>query len=391
MSESAPTPPQPDKPDGQEGSPGSGKPDLYTDDPYRPKTAAEAGYTGVLEETGSDGESEAEAMIVSNMYAPYIESGDMTEEEAGQQATEVIEVAGKLDDESLVAAHSDVSGLLDSMQSWEDHLDVDTDSVDRNFDALVGAYKAGDAEAVSDLRGMMGVEDQDLWNRALSNVGDRIIPEQAEAEAKAARPAQEKLLPDTDTPAPDEQAKAEERVHDLFAPENDEKFLARFKEIGEAYTTTTRVMQALPYVDFERAHHVYDMALDDPDSAPQALMGVTAGLENLTLVEGEASLPLWQKALEGVAVEAEQGGDRAFVVAYALHDTLDRLSGEIKREKQDPNADPDKIHADEGLLVKLDNLAYREAPPSLEQKQEAAKRMRHLFGEFGIDGEAQWN
>lgn len=403
--ESAPTP----APDGQ-GNP-TGPESAIPEDPYRPqlppKDRGPAGQEqrdsladpdqpdqprqGEGLETADTGPSDDEARLIGDMYGPYIESGDMNEEGARATAAEVIEVAGKLDDESLVAAHKEVSGILGSMQNWDEHLAVDPEAVGRNFDALVGAYKAGDAEAVADLRGMMGVADQGLWDRALKNLGDHIIPEQAEAEAEAATPDRDKLLPDDRTPEQLERARARERVLDLFAPEEDEKFLARLNEVGEAYSTTTRVMQALPYLDFDRAHDVYDLALDDPDTTPQALVGITAGLENLTLIEGEAALPLWRKALEGVADEAEQGGDKVFVVASALHDTLGSLNDEIERERQDPDADPEKLSADEALVVKLDNLAYEDAPPSLEQRQETMKRMKHLFDEVGLDGDGQWN
>ncbi len=338
--------------------------------------AAQPGQTEGLE-TPDAGPSGAEAQLIGDMYAPYVESGDMTEAEARDSAAEVIEVAGKLDDESLVAAHRDVSDTLAGMQNWEEHLDVDSEAVGRHFDALVGAYEAGDTEAMDDLRGMMGVGDQALWDRALDNLGNRIIPERLEA-----GPAHEET---------GEQIEARERVEELFAPEQDEKFLTRLNEVGEAYSTTTRVMQALPYLDFDRAHDVYDMALDDPEPTPQSLVGITAGLENLTLIEGEAALPLWRKALEGVIGEAEQEGDGVFVVASALHDTLDRLNDEIGRERQDPDADQDKLSADEALAVKLDNLAYEDAPPSLEQRQETMKRMKHLFDEVGLDGSGQWN
>lgn len=372
--ESAPNP----KPDGQR-TPDGPEPDIPVD-PYRPqlppKDRESGGGQAEQLETPDAGPSADEAQLMGDMYAPYIESGDMTEAEARDSAAEIIEVAGKLDDESLVAAHKDVSGVLVSMQNWEEHLGVDPDAVDRGFDALVGAYKAGDAEAMADLRGMMGVDDQDLWDRALDNLGTHVAYEQ----------------PEPGTYGPDNRKmQGPTSAEELFTPENDEKFLKRLNEVGDAYSTTTRVMQALPYLDFDRAHDVYDMALDDPDPTPQGLIGITAGLENLTLIEGEAALPLWRKALKGVVGEAEEGGDGVFVVVSALHDTLGRLNDEIGRERQDPDADPDKLSADEALAVKLDNLGYEDAPASPEQRQETMKRMKHLFDEVGLDGDGRWN
>lgn len=388
--ESAPTP----TPDGQ-GNP-TGPESAIPSDPYRPQLPPkDRGPVGQVEglETADTGPSDDEARLISDMYAPYIESGDMMEAGARDTAAEVIEVAGKLDDESLVAAHNEVSGILGSMQNWDEHIDVDPEAVGRNFDALVGAYQAGDAEAIDDLRGMMGIEDKDLWNRALNNLDTHIIPGQPDAAPERPEAGPDSLL-GPETPEDKEildQVRNQERVEELFSPENDEKFLERLNEVGEAYSTTTRVMQALPYLDFDRAHDVYDLALDDPDTTPQALVGITAGLENLTLIEGEAALPLWRKALEGVVDEAEQGGDKVFVVASALHDTLGSLNDEIERERQDPDADPEKLSADEALVIKLDNLAYEDAPPSLEQRQETMKRMKHLFDEVGLDGDGQWN
>ncbi len=205
------------------------------------------------------------------------------------------------DDEALIAFQLESENELSASYLTDSRLEVDEARVSLSLDELITVFIAQDSEGLGVVRERMGIEDADIWQAMLQNLEERTIPlfvaESSPDELAAAATAVEKAVFEGIELIPvDPRQRLLDSLLTVYPEPSDEQ-QKRTQLMEETCEDIDNAINALPFLDPERATILYQRVLLDRTLPDSVISSYITGLNSFFYADPERGLEVSGKAL----------------------------------------------------------------------------------------------